>query len=100
MTDVGLEAAGDGWLLGVRVSPSAKQTRLQGTYGERLKVQVSSPPEDGRANRELERALAGWLDLPADYVTVQSGHKSRDKRLLVRGVGEDELRRRLARLTR
>lgn len=85
--------------MGFRISPSAKRTRVQGVYGDRLKVQVASPPEDDRANTELVTALASWLRLPRDYVSVQVGHKARDKVLLFRGLEEADLRRRLAGLT-
>ena len=72
---------------------------MQGTYGERLKVQVSAPPEADRANAELIAALARWLDLPAECVTVRAGHRRRDKILAFNGIDEATLRRRLGALT-
>lgn len=84
--------------MGVRVSPNAKRTRILGVYGDRLKVQVAAPPERSRANAELRAALAEWLQLPLDYVVVESGDKSRDKVLAFRGVEEPVLRERLSRL--
>lgn len=87
-----------GLLVGVRVSPNAKRTRLLGVYGDRLKVQVAAPPERLRANAELRAALAEWLGLPLDYVVVESGNRSRDKVLAFRGVEEAALRERLSRL--
>jgi uncharacterized protein (TIGR00251 family) len=92
---VGLQPAEDGFLLGVRVTPGARRTRIQGVYGERLKVHISAPPEDNRANEELKTFLARVLDLPRDYVTLRAGHKSRDKTLLLRGLAEGELQARL-----
>lgn len=88
----------DGLLVGFRVSPNAKRTRVLGLFGDRVKVQVGAPPEDGRANAELRSALARWLDLPAERVVLYSGEKSRDKVVAFRGVEEDDLRERLARL--
>jgi uncharacterized protein (TIGR00251 family) len=87
-------------LLGVRVSPGARKTRIQGVYGDRLKVLVSAPPEDNRANEELRALLAQVLALPKDYVMVRTGHKSRDKTLLLRGLAERELQARLAQALR
>ncbi|GAB4253244.1 MAG: hypothetical protein Kow00129_14220 [Thermoleophilia bacterium] len=95
---VKLRRTGEGLLVGLRVSPAAKKTRFQGSYGERLKVQIASAPENDKANRELERVFADWLRVPPDYVSLHSGHKSRDKELLVRGLTEDQLRQRLSRL--
>jgi len=79
-------------LVGFRVSPSARRTRVQGRYGDRIKVQVSAPPEDDRANSELVGAVAGWLGLPTGCVSIRSGHKSRDKLLSFKDIDEPSLR--------
>ena len=90
-----LRAAGEKVLFKVRVSPSATRTALQGVYGDRIKVSVSAPPEDNRANRELAETLARWLDVRRDAVCIEAGHGSRDKVVAVSGLGEGELRARL-----
>ena len=91
-----ITATATGLRLGVRVSPSAPRTALRGVYGDRLKVVVSAPPEDNRANHELVEALAGWLGLRREQVRVEAGLSSRDKVILVSGLSEVELRSRLA----
>ena len=85
-------------LVGFRVSPSARKTRILGRYGERIKVQVSAPPEHGKANSELVTAVAEWLGLPPGCVGIRSGHKSQDKLLSFKGIEEARLRELLARL--
>jgi len=80
------------------VSPSAPRTQFRGLYGDRLKVAVSAPPEDNRANQELVAALAGWLELSRDDVRIESGHTSRDKVVSFRGIEEAHLRSKLAQL--
>ena len=87
-----------GLLVGVRVSPSAPRTAVQGVYGDRLKVSVSAPPEDNRANQELTEALAKWLTLRRGSVRVEVGHGSRDKVVAITGIEEAELRKKLIRL--
>jgi len=82
--------------IGVRVSPSARKTRLQGLYGDRIKVAVSAPPEDGRANDRLERALADWMAVPRDQVVVTAGRTSRDKVVAFKGLTEAQLRVRMS----
>ncbi len=59
-------------------------------------MSVNAPPEDNRANQQLVEALAGWLELRRDEVRIESGHTSRDKVVAFTGVGEAELRNRLA----
>ncbi len=87
-----------GLLLGVRVSPSAPRTALRGIYGDRLKISVSAPPEDNRANHLLVEALAGWLGMRREAISIESGHASRDKVVAFTGIGESELRSRLTEL--
>ncbi|MCJ7795685.1 MAG: DUF167 family protein [Thermoleophilia bacterium] len=90
-----VRASTDGWLVGFRVSPSARVTRVQGVYGNRLKVQVSAPPEDDRANAELAAALARWVGLPRGCVSVHAGHRKRDKIVAFTGIDERMLLERL-----
>jgi len=89
---------GERLCVGVRVNPSAPRVELRGLYGERLKVALSAPPEDNRANNQLEEALAEWLDVGREQVGVQAGHASRDKVVAFTGIGEAEFRTRLERL--
>ena len=77
------------------MSPSAPRTALRGVYGDRLKISVSAPPEDNRANRQLTTVLAEWLGLRRDDVRIESGHTSRDKVVAFTGIDEQELRDRL-----
>jgi uncharacterized protein (TIGR00251 family) len=83
-------------VVGVRVIPGAARTEMRGVYGDRLKVAVSAPPEGGKANARLVQALAAWLDLRVDEVTVQSGHGGRDKMVAFSGIAESELRDKLS----
>lgn len=56
---------------------------------------VAAPPEDNRANKELEQALAGWLKTRRDMVRVVKGHASRDKVVAFVGLDERQLRKSL-----
>jgi uncharacterized protein (TIGR00251 family) len=90
-----LRHSAQGFLLGFRVRPGAASTRLRGSYGDRLKIDVAAPAVAGRANGELVRVIASWLGVPIDCVSLQSGHKSRDKVLAIRGIEEAVIRKRL-----
>lgn len=81
----------DGALLAVRAQPGARKTGVVGEHGGALKVAVTAPPEDGRANAALVEVLSDWLGVRRSAVELLSGHTSRDKRFLVRGVTPDEL---------
>ena len=81
--------------LAVRLTPRASRDEIAGFEGETLRVRVSAPPVEGRANRALERLLAKRLRLSRGAVRVVAGQASRNKVVAVDGLGVTELRRRL-----
>jgi uncharacterized protein len=81
----------EGATLCVRAQPKAKRDAAGGARGGALKVSVTAPPEDGRANASVLEVLRAALDLPRGRLEVLSGHTSRDKVVLLRGLTPDEL---------
>lgn len=79
----------------VRLVPRASRNEVAGFEGETLRVRVTAPPVEGRANRALERLLAKRLDLPRGAVRVVAGQASRNKVVAVDGLDAAELHRRL-----
>src|SRR3954468_10420653 len=88
----------EGSVLPVRAQPGARKTRLVGEQNGALKIAVTAPPEDGRANQALAEALREALGLKRSQVELIGGHTARDKRFLIRGVGREALQERVAAL--
>lgn len=86
----------EGCVLPVRAQPGARKAGVLGEQAGALKVAVTAPPEDGRANKALAEALREALGLKRSQVELLSGPTSRDKRFLIRGVGKKELEERVA----
>lgn len=72
--------------LRVKVVPGAKRDEVVGPLGNRLKIRVSAPPEDGRANRAVCELVAQRLGVRESAVRVVSGHANALKTLEVDGV--------------
>jgi uncharacterized protein (TIGR00251 family) len=70
----------------VHVQPRAGRTQLVGRHGEALKVRVTAPPVDGRANEATIGLLSTTLGIPASRVVLVSGAQSRLKRFRVAGL--------------
>jgi uncharacterized protein (TIGR00251 family) len=85
----------EGVVLPVRAQPGARRAGIQGERNGALKVAVSAPPEDGRANEALVELLREELHLKRSQVELIAGQTSRDKRFLIRGITREELRARL-----
>ena len=62
-----------GWEIRVKAVPGASRSRIAGVLGDRLKVQVAAPPEDGKANKAVAEVLARWLGLAKSEVELVSG---------------------------
>jgi len=75
-----------GVLLRVKVVPGASRSRVMGLLGDRLKVAVAAPPEDGKANRAVCELLAGQLGVGVRSVTVTAGHTQPQKTLAIMGM--------------
>lgn len=61
-----------------RVTPRARKTGIE-RDGATIKVAVSAPPEDGRANAAVAEALAHALGVAKSRLTLLRGATSRDK---------------------
>lgn len=71
--------SGQRWSLTIRVQPGASRSEVAGPYGDALRVRVAAPANDGKANVELTRFLAGELDVPVSAVRIVRGEHSRTK---------------------
>jgi uncharacterized protein len=77
----------DDLVLSIHLQPGSAQDMLAGTHGERLKIRITAPPVDGRANQHLIRYLARLFDVPCARVELLAGHGSRSKRVRIRQPG-------------
>lgn len=91
-----IERASDGSVrIALKVVPGAKRDEIAGPLGDRLKVRVAAPPEDGKANKAVCAVIAAALGIKPKSVSVVIGLASPEKIVRVEGVEESEVRRRL-----
>jgi uncharacterized protein len=81
----------EGCLLSVRAQPGARRNGVIGEQAGALKVAVTAPPDDGRANQALTELLREWLGLKRSQVELAAGATHRNKQFLVRGFNVAEL---------
>ncbi len=90
------QLASGGVSIRVKAVPGARSDGIVGVLGDCLKIRVSAPPEDGRANQAIARLLAGTLGIPTSAVELRRGASSPRKEFLLRGVDEDAVRQLMA----
>lgn len=79
---------GEALTLEIRVQPRASRDEIVGPHGEQLKVRITAPPVDGKANQHLIRFLAKAFGVAPSAVTLVGGETGRDKRLRIQGPRE------------
>ncbi len=83
----------EGAIVNVKAVPRSSKAGLDGLLGDAVKVRVRSAPVDGKANKELVAVLADAFGLPKASVAFKSGETSKTKRLLLRGVASEAVRK-------
>ncbi len=75
-------------ILDVRVQPGASRDLFAEVLGERLKICITSPPVEGKANKYLMTFLAKQFKVPKSRVQLISGKTGRNKRLKITQPGK------------
>ncbi len=77
--------------LKVRLHPGARRNAITGLHDGAIKIALTTPPVDGRANEALIAFLADLLRLPRANITIASGLTSRSKTLRITGKSPTEI---------
>jgi uncharacterized protein (TIGR00251 family) len=73
-------------ILELHVQPGAARSEFAGKHGERIKVRLAARAVDGKANEALIEFLAEHFNVPRRNVRIESGLKSRQKRVVIDGI--------------
>ena len=79
-------------LLAVYVQPKASRNSVCCLHGESIKIAVTAPPVDGKANKALIAFLARFLGCAKKNIELQSGASARTKIFRITGISLEELR--------
>ena len=70
----------------VKVNPRARKNAVTGAQGDALKLSLTAPPVEGRANEACIEFIAKFLNVPRSSVTIAAGESSRQKLVRVAGA--------------
>lgn len=76
----------------LRVQPRASRTQVAGILGDAVKLAITAPPVDGKANEAVIAFLSDLLRVPKSSITIVSGETGRNKLIAVRGAGAEAVR--------
>ena len=92
---VAIQNSPSGATFAVKVHPRAKKNAITGEVGDALKLALTAPPADGKANEACIDFFAKLLKVPRSSVTIAAGHASRNKVIRVAGLTAQQVRDRL-----
>lgn len=94
-----LESISNGIRLRIVVKPNSKQTGIKiDSEKKYLQISVKSPPDKGKANKELLKLLSKQLELPSINLSIISGQTTRDKIVLVTNITIEELQKKIEKI--
>ncbi len=77
--------------LKVKVEPGSSKSAIVGPYGDGIKVKLTSPPVEGRANKELIDILSKTLKVRKKDIEIVSGQSSKNKVVRLIGLNKVQL---------
>lgn len=77
------------------IQPKASKNEIIGPHNGALKIKITAPPVDGKANVALVDFLSDVLDLPKRQIEILKGETGRNKSVEILGLSEEDLRQRL-----
>ena len=83
------------FILKVYLQPKSSKNEVVGPYRDGIKVKVTAPPVEGKANEALTKLLAMEFKTSPSSVEILKGHHSREKLLKISGEVDHELARKL-----
>jgi uncharacterized protein (TIGR00251 family) len=78
-------------IIKVRVIPNSKRNEVVSRVGSILRVKITMPAVDGKANEELCDFLSGFFDVKRSMIFLRKGERGREKTIEVLGRLEEEL---------
>jgi uncharacterized protein (TIGR00251 family) len=80
----------------IKVQPRARKNAIIGTVGNALKLALTAPPVEGKANQAVIEFFADFFEIPRSSVSIASGETSRNKVIRISGVSAQHVRERIA----
>lgn len=75
---------GEDLILRCHLQPNSSSDEILGLHGDSLKLRITAPPIDGKANKHLIKWMSRMFDVPTSQVAILQGEMGRKKTLRIR----------------
>ena len=86
-----IKETAEGVVFHVQVLPKSSKRQIAGLQGDFLKIKITAPPVDGRANEECIRFLADLLDIKKGQVHIVGGLNAKKKTVSIKGLQKKDV---------
>jgi len=91
-----IESINGGVKLHLFIQPKSSKNEIVGLHDGKLKIKVTAPPVDGKANAELVDFLSDFFDLPKRNIEITKGDTGRNKTVIITGTTREIIEAKLA----
>ncbi len=77
----------------LRVQPRASRNAIAGVMGDAIKLVITAPPVDGKANQAVIEYLSDLFRVSKSSIVIVSGETGRNKVIAIRGVSAEQVRK-------
>ncbi|HIF9066558.1 TPA: DUF167 family protein YggU [Photobacterium damselae] len=83
-----LSLMGDDLIIRLYIQPKASRDQIVGIHGEELKIAITAPPVDGKANAHLTKYLSKQFKVAKGHIIIEKGELGRHKQVRVESPRE------------
>ncbi len=81
----------DGVAFNIRVLPRSSRCDIAGFQDDALKIKITAPPVEGKANSECIKLLSHRLGIKKSRISIVSGHTSKNKKIAISGATKRDM---------
>lgn len=81
----------NGVVMSVKLTPNSSKDEVVGYCDEYVKIKVSAPPNENKANKKLILFVSELLNVSKSNIELISGDKSRLKKILIKNIKEENI---------
>jgi len=81
---------GNDIIVKVRIVPGSSKNKIVGVYNDALKITVTAPPVEGKANKKCIIYLAKYFDIAKSKIEIISGQTSKNKLIKIYDISQEE----------
>ena len=74
---------GDDLILRLYIQPKASRDQVVGLHGDEVKIAITAPPVDGKANAHLAKYLSKQFKVAKGQIDIEKGELGRHKQVRI-----------------